>query len=62
MTKRLATEEQITELANSIANQAEAIANRNTTADIHAVTALLLGNVKTLFQWTLVDNTGENNE
>jgi CO dehydrogenase nickel-insertion accessory protein CooC1 len=55
--KRLATAAQITELANAVANHAEAIANRTSSADINAVARLLLDNAKTLVQWTMTDET-----
>ena len=50
---RVASVEQITDLANTIAQQAEAIRHLNTTADLHAAARLLRSNADTLVAWTL---------
>ncbi len=48
-----ATPDQIAELANAIAGQAEAIAEGRTTASPHAAAQLLLDNIQTLCAWTV---------
>jgi len=50
MTK--AKPEQIKELANTVAQQAEALATGNHTATAHALSLLIAGNVATLVEWT----------
>jgi hypothetical protein len=52
MGKTAATTQQIADLANAIACQAEAIAQGRTTASPHAVARLMADNVDTLLAWT----------
>lgn len=47
-----ATDNQRRELAQTIANQAQALADGNITAPESAVVALILNNVQTLAAWT----------
>ena len=48
-----ATQEQIAELANAIAGQAQAIAEGRTSASPHAAAQLILENADTLVAWTM---------
>jgi hypothetical protein len=54
--------EQRIELAQTIANQAQAIADGTVTGPEYSAVRLLVGNAETLLAWTAIEETGKGDQ